>query len=129
MAFDLYFFGLLALHRNDYASAITRFRDYFDFDRALKEKISVCRLLTGMSAVAGGTNQSERCAKLFGAAQAAIDRTSDFQMDPFDRAEFDRHVQIARGQLGNARFEALASEGRTMSMEQAIELATKPKID
>src|SRR5204862_287926 len=65
MAFDLYFYGLLALYQNDYASATTRFKDYFDFDRALKEKISVCRFLTGMSAVAGGTNQSERCAKLF----------------------------------------------------------------
>jgi predicted ATPase/DNA-binding SARP family transcriptional activator len=129
MAFDLYFYGLLALYQKDYASATTRFKDYFDFDHALNEKISLCRFLTGIAAIAAETNQSERCAKLFGAAQAAIERTSDFQMDPFDRAEFDRHFQIPRDQLGNAKFEALASEGRTMSTEQAIELATKPEID
>jgi tetratricopeptide (TPR) repeat protein len=126
--FNLYLFGLLALHRNDYACAIKYFREYFEIDRALEEKIGLCRFLTGMSAVAGGTNQPERCAKLCGAAQAALE-TSDFQMHQFDRAEFDRHIQIARDQIGNARFEERSKEGHTMSMEQAIELAAKTEID
>lgn len=129
LVFDLYFYGLLALYQKDYVSATTRFKEYFDFDRALNEEVSLCRFFTSIAAIAAETNQAEQCAKLFGAAQAAIERTPDFQIDPFDRAEFDRHIQIARGQLGNARFEALASEGRTMSIEQAIELASKTKID
>jgi predicted ATPase len=129
MAFDLYFYGLLALYQNDYVSATTRFKDYFDFDHALNEKVSLCRFITGMSAVAGGTNQPERCAKLFGVAEMMLEGTSDFRLDPFDRAECDRHIQIARGQLGNETFEILSNEGRMLAIEQAIELATKMQIN
>ena len=46
-----------------------------------------------------------------------------FAIHPFDRAEFDRHIQIAREQLGEERFEAIAAEGRALSLEQGIELA------
>jgi hypothetical protein len=95
----------------------------------LEEKISLCSFLIGFSAIAGGTKQSERCARLCGAAQSAIDSTSDYRMNPFDRAEFDRHIQIARDQLGNAIFDLLFNEGRMLTMEQAIELATKTTID
>jgi predicted ATPase/DNA-binding SARP family transcriptional activator len=125
ISYNLYFLGLLALHQNDYSSAVERFREYFNFDRVLEKEISLCRFLTGMSAVAGGTNQPKRCAKLFGAAQWIIESTSDFRMDQLDRAEFDRHIQIARDQLGNVTFEALSKEGSTMTMEQAVELTTK----
>ncbi len=125
ISYDLYLLGLIALHRNDYSVATVRFIEYFDFDRVLEEKISLCRFFTGMSAVAGGRDQSERCARLFGAAQTMLESASDFRMDAFDRAEFDRHIQIARDQMGNARFDELSKEGHMMSMEQAIELATE----
>ena len=129
IAFNLYLFGLLGLHRNDYPPAIQYFREYFEFHRALEEKIGLCRFLIGISAIAGGTEQPERCAKLFGAAQMVLESTSDFRVDPFDRAEFDRHIQIARGELGNETFEILSNEGRRLTKEKAIELATKTKID
>jgi hypothetical protein len=45
------------------------------------------------------------------------------QYESIDPAEFDRHIQIARNQLNDERFEARASEGRAMPMEQAIEYA------
>jgi predicted ATPase/DNA-binding SARP family transcriptional activator len=129
IAVNLYLYGLLALHRNDYPAATKHFREYFDFQRAFDEKISHYRFLTGMSAVAGGMIQAEHSAKLFGAAQSVIDSMSGYRMSPFDRAEFDRHIQIARGELGNETFELLANEGRRLTTEQAIALATKTKID
>jgi predicted ATPase/DNA-binding SARP family transcriptional activator len=129
MSYNLYLLGLLALHQNNYLAAVPRFREYFDLDRVLEEKIGLYRFFTGMSAIAAGTKQSERCAILFGAAQLMIENTSYFRMDPFDRAEFDRHIQIARDQLGNETFNALSKEGHMMSMEQAIELATKATVD
>jgi hypothetical protein len=82
-----------------------------------------------MSAVAGGTNQPERCAKLFGAAQCAIESIPGSEIDPIDRAELDRHIQIALGELGQETFEILSNEGRMLTIEQAIELATKTKIN
>jgi len=123
ISYDLYLFGMLALHQNRYSSAAQRFMDYFDFDRVHEEKVSLCRFLTAMSSVAAGTGDSERCARLFGAAQVAMNSFPDFRMDPFDRAEFDRHIQIAREQLGGVAFEGLAAEGRALSLEQAIDFA------
>jgi predicted ATPase/DNA-binding XRE family transcriptional regulator len=119
---NLYSFGMLALHRDNYPLAMKFFIEYFDATRRLTENIAICDFLMGVAAVAGGTNHSERAAKLNGAVQA-IYETTDYRIPPFDRAEFDRHIQIARERLGEARFEALATDGRAMTMEQAIEFA------
>ena len=129
IGYNVYLMGLLALHRNDYSSAALYFIEYFDLEHVFEEKISLFRFITSTSAVAGGTDQPERCAKLFGAAQMVLESISDFRVDPFDRAEFDRHIQIARDQLGNSRFEALSRKGHSMSIEQAIELAIKTKFE
>jgi non-specific serine/threonine protein kinase len=129
IGYSVYFMGLLALHRNDYSSAVVHFVEYFDLDHVFQEKISLCRFIMSMAAVAGGTDQPERCAKLFGAAQMVLESTSDFIIDPFDRAEFDRHIQIARDQLGDATFDSLSDEGGRMTIEQATALAAKQKID
>jgi non-specific serine/threonine protein kinase len=128
ICFNLYLLALLALHQNDYSSAAQRLREYFDFARMVEEKISLSRFFVGMSAVAGGTNQPKHCAKLFGAAQTVF-TISDYRIPQFDRAEFDRHIQIASAQLGNSRFDLLSNEGRIMTVEQAIKLATKIKVD
>ena len=120
--FAEYSLGMIALHQNDYPLARQRFTDYFKLARTIYEKFSACDLLTGLAAVAAGTSQPERAAKLHGAAQAIFE-TTDYQISPFNRAEFDRHMEIAREQLGEERFAALQAEGRALTLEQAIELA------
>jgi len=67
-------------------------------------------------------NQPKRAAKLYGAAQTILE-TIDYQIPLFDRVEFDRHIQIVRDQIGETEFEALATEGRAMTTEQAIAYA------
>lgn len=114
--------GLLALRFNNYARAFQRFTYLLDLARKSGEKVHVSILLMALAAVAGGTIQSERAAKLNGAAQAVFE-TIDDQIPLFDRAEFDRHIQIACDQLGDSKFEALAAEGRAMTMEQAVAFA------
>ena len=119
----LFWLGLVDLQRNDYQQAKQKIIDYYNVARAMYEGgIGECDFLTGMAAVAGGTNQPERAAKLYGAAQALFEVT-DYRISPFDRAEFDRHIQIAEEKLGGAKFEDLMSEGRAMTMEQAIQYA------
>jgi hypothetical protein len=113
---------MLALHRGKYPLANQYFRDYFTAARESLEKLRTCDLLTASAATAAGTNQTERAAKLYGAGQVLFE-TTDYQIPPFDQAEFNRHIQIAREQLGEERFEALAEEGRAMTMEQAITYA------
>ncbi|HSB02051.1 MAG TPA: hypothetical protein VLE49_15485 [Anaerolineales bacterium] len=38
-------------------------------------------------------------------------------------AEFDRHIRVAVDQLGQASFATLETEGRALTMEQAVEYA------
>jgi hypothetical protein len=118
---------LTALHRKDYPLASQHIIDYYDLARKLGEKISAYRLFVGLAAVAAGMNGPEHAARLNGMAQAILETTS-FRYEPMHRAEFDQHIQLARDQLGDERFEALAFEGHTMPMEQAIEYALEISI-
>ena len=120
--YNLYSLGMLALHRNNYLLAIQFFVNYFEAARGLKEKIAACDFLTGLAAVAAGQNQAEHAAKLYGAAQALFEMT-DHKIPSLDRNEVERHIHMARDQLGEAAFEASVAEGRAMTMEQAIEYA------
>jgi hypothetical protein len=71
-------------------------------------------------------NDSERAARLSGAAQTVFE-TMAYRIPPFDRAVFDQHLQIARKELGDTRFEALTADGRAMTMEQAVGYALETK--
>jgi predicted ATPase/DNA-binding XRE family transcriptional regulator len=114
--------GLLALYCNDYTLAAQRFTHLLSLVRNSDKQENVGALLTGSAAVAGGIDQPERAARLSGAAQAYFEIRDD-RIPPLDQAEFDRHIQIARQQLGEARFAALQAEGHALSLDKAIELA------
>jgi hypothetical protein len=71
-------------------------------------------------------DQFERTAKLQGAAQA-LASASNFQSISSDPVEL-RLIQIARQQLGEARFEALTAEGGFMTVEQAVAYALEESV-
>jgi hypothetical protein len=117
--------GLVALHRNDYPWAGRKFVDGYHFAPTAFEETGAVELLLGLAAVAAGERQPERAAKLSGAAQASMGAVND-QMPHFDRAEFERHIRIAREQIGEAAFAALAAEGRVMTVKEAVAYALDP---
>jgi len=119
---NLYCLGLLALQRRQYRQAQSIFRDCFHTARSVNEKKAACDVLFGSAAAAAGDQQAERAAKLFGAAQAALE-VIDLPYSPYDCAEFDRHLQLARKHLGKAAFDALMNEGCRMMPDQAVAYA------
>jgi tetratricopeptide (TPR) repeat protein len=121
-SFILYNLSMVALQQNNYSIARLRFLDYFEVARKIYEKLSACDLLVSFAAIAAGMGKPERAARLYGAVQALFE-TTDYRIPPFDQAEFDRHIQIARSQLGGATFEEFMAEGYEMTMEQAIAYA------
>jgi len=126
--YNLYSFGILALHRNNYTRAQQLFTEYFKSSYQFGEKIITSDFLNGAAAIAAGTDNPECAARLHGAAQALLE-TIDYRIPPFDLAEFDRHIRLAREQLGDTRFEAFAAEGYDMTMEQAIAYALEKSDD
>jgi hypothetical protein len=115
----LYLLGLLALHQNNYSDARGYFVDYIKAERESLNKLNAYIFVLSQAAISAGIHQLERAARLFGAAQE-ISEKLDYQISRFNQAEFDRHIQMAREQLGADRFENLAKEGRSMTMERAV---------
>ena len=118
----LFSLGSVALHRTNYRMAARYFKDAYHIGRTIQETGSAIDIIHMFAAVSAGMNQFERAARLYGAAQALME-VSNFPDMLYDRVEANHLIQIARRQLGDHGFEALASEGRAMTMEQAIEYA------
>ena len=64
--------------------------------------------------------QDERAARLLGAAEALREKIH-IQMSQFERVEYDQQVSELRNGLDEKVFSNLWSEGRLMTMEQAIQ--------
>jgi hypothetical protein len=79
-------------------------------------------LVLSQAAISAGTNQPERAARLSGAAQTIFE-SLDYRISRFDRAEFDRHIHIARQQLGETRFQQFQAVGCALTIEQAVAYA------
>ena len=122
--YNFFALGMLGLQKKDYAFARKYILQYFESGSPVSRTLAALDLCFGLAAAAGGTNQPERSAKLFGAAETLL-KVIDIPYTPFDRAIFDCNIQTAREQLGKARFEFFQAEGRAMTTEQAIEYALK----
>lgn len=119
---NLYLLGLLALHQNNYSAARQYFVDNIKAERESLNQLNAYLFVLSQAAVSAGTNQPERAARLSGAAQAIFE-SLDYRISRFNQAEFDRHIQIAREQLGENTFQELQAVGRAMTIEQAIDYA------
>jgi len=117
-----FYLGCVNLHRGDYAVAKTYFIEYTRTYYKLGFHNQIGEGIFGLAAVAAGLHQYERAARLVGAGQEVHDAIACV-MDPSDRIEIDPLLQIAREQLGDAKFDALAAEGRAMTIEQAVKYA------
>jgi predicted ATPase/DNA-binding SARP family transcriptional activator len=90
------------------------------WDLGSKEGITAC--LEGLGRVAGTVGQSERAARLLGAAVALRD-TPGATWKPEERAEHERHVDASRAALGEEAFTAAWTSGRLLRLDEAIGLA------
>jgi tetratricopeptide (TPR) repeat protein len=79
-------------------------------------------VLAIFSGYVGAVEQPQRVARLLGASQAVMERRGAF-LQPHDKTEYDRSLAAVRAQLDEAAFEVAWTEGRKMSLEQAIDYA------
>lgn len=86
------------------------------------DKPSVADCLEKFASLARSKSRPERAARLFGATEALRDAIG-YRLPPADRLEYDRDVLAVRTGLGAKAFTEAWSEGRTMTLEQAIEYA------
>ena len=110
------------LYRADYGEARARYIEYLKLSQRHDLPVNIGEGLIGLAAAMVGLHQYECAALLAGAGQARFDAVV-YKVPPSDRIEIDPLLVTAHEQLGKERFEALAAEGRAMTLEQAITYA------
>jgi len=95
----------------------TRYRD-------LGELGGVSLMAIALAWVAHRRSDNLRAARLLGAADAIMAVSRRLRL-PEDQQDYDSHVALVRAALGEEAFSAAWSEGRAMTLEQAIEYALR----
>ena len=90
--------------------------------KRLGHRAAVANQLECLAFIAKIREQTERAAKLFGAAEM-IREVIHIPMNGMEQAEYDREVGDLREGMNEDDFIKLWAEGRSMSLEQAVEYA------
>jgi len=88
----------------------------------LGDKFSITQGLEGMAGMFGAQMQSERAARLFGAAEGLRENIGA-PLSPSDQVFYEPILDMTRKLLGDELFKTTWQAGRTLSLEQALALA------
>ncbi len=114
--------GYIAQHQGDYAQAYAFHAESLTIRRDLGVVWGLTAALAGLAGAACGQGRPARAARLFGAAEA-LHETLPLAPVPAHQLETDRNIAAARAQLDEATWEAAWTEGRAMTLEQAVAYA------
>jgi hypothetical protein len=114
--------GWASLHIGDYTRSKRCFEENLGISRALGDKLAMVECLDGLAATAAVLHDAERAAQLFGASDNAR-RALGAPMPPSSKSRFDICVAITHDDLGEDAFNQAQARGRSMTLEQATELA------
>ena len=116
--------GDIALDEGNHTQAAALYREGLSLTmKGDYNKLIVSRCLLGLARIARRSQQFWRAVQLLGATQAQLNIDRD--LDPFDRAEYERDVADIRAHLGEAAFTTAWAEGRATPLEQTVNDALK----
>ena len=120
--------GASSIMEGNFASAKAWYTECLLFDDEIGVYNQLAECLIGFASIANSEKRFERAAQLVGGAEAAVGARQD-PFATFDQAELQRLKMVLCEELGDAKFEVLAAEGRAMSIEQAIAFALEKSDD
>ncbi len=119
IAVGIYGLGLLALSRCDNEKARALFEESLEILRKLDNLWFVILCVEGLAAVVTLQGQLAWAAQLWGAAET-IRETIGSPLLPILRPVYEQRVNTARTLMGEEAFAAAWSEGKEMTLEQAL---------
>ena len=120
--------GDVAVAEGNYTSARALFDESLAIRCDLGDRRGIFMLLYGYAALATALEAPLTAARLWGAAQELFEEFGA-SLPTYKRERYLQPVALVRTTLGDATFDAAWTEGRALTMEQAIELALeKPKV-
>ena len=84
-----------------------------------EDRWRVCEILERLATICVATGRPEQSASLLGRAVQERDETGG-QIPPVNLPEHAATVAAARAELGDARFEELWEEGRTLDVQELV---------
>ena len=117
--------GLVALGGDEHDRASDLFREGLVLSGEEGAKLEMVQIVEGLARVAVVQEGHERSARLLGASEG-IREAIGAPLPPADHDEHEETVTTLRAELGEEAFAAGWTEGRAMSMEEAVEYALEP---
>jgi non-specific serine/threonine protein kinase len=114
----------VSLYRGDIRKAKALFEESLNRSNESGDTGTMTECLTGFVGVLVMVGKPEQATRLIGAAESLFRRIG-WTMTAVDQREFDHYIAAVRGQLDEASFAKTSEEGRTMTLEQAVEYALK----
>jgi DNA-binding NarL/FixJ family response regulator len=114
------------MRQGNLAQAKKWFREGLALAQEIHSEFDLGLILFGLALIAVTERQFLHAARLLGAVETRLDVNVD--MNPAERAEFKLTVENVRTQLGGKAFIAARSEGRIMSLEQALAVSWAPTV-
>lgn len=118
----LWLLGVIAVREGDYTRAKEWYTECLLFDQQIGLPRQFAECFIGFAGIASAEQHFERAAELLSVGEANAEARVN-PLENIDQIELKRLTAVLREVLGDAKFEALASHGRTMTMEQAIAYA------
>lgn len=122
IASSLNYLGDLWYRQGDYEQASLRYRESLAIKRGIHDNISIPAGLVGLGAIAVAIGQVERAARLLGSA-ANLWEALSMAPETYTRRLYKISVASAQALSGEGAFEQAWSEGRAMSLYEAVEYA------
>jgi predicted ATPase/class 3 adenylate cyclase len=109
-------------YEGNYPEAIQAYHKTIKEWQRMGHRAAVAHQLECMAFIAKALEQMEKAARLLGAAEALRQRI-DIPMAPQEQAEYVGEVADLKANMDEKDFTSFWADGRSMTMEQAIELA------
>lgn len=114
--------GHLARNRRDFTQAKEIYKQTIVNWQELGMRPAIAHQLECFGFLAVQVEEPHKAVRLFSAAEALREKVQSPMTDQ-ERGEYDSHITQLHAMLAEAEFNALWAEGRSMTMEQAIQMA------
>jgi non-specific serine/threonine protein kinase len=121
-AYFLNLLGVALLEKGDPRGAIEAYRKCISLARETGYRWAIAEGLIGVGALSATKGETGSAARLLAAADTLLAKM-DYMIPCAERNYLDRLVDSVRCSMAPSEFEKASSEGRHMSMEQAVESA------
>jgi len=109
----------IALHEGDAERARDLGRQGLRLARTMNNRLELAKALAALAGAIGELGQAQRAARLLGASESALERFGAFhQLN--DKPEIDAIITAVHARLDDAAFLAAWTEGRELTLEQAV---------